>query len=345
MPDPRFALLAFFILVLTAVALFWPRVGVVQRLARLLRMTERVRVEDALKHLYDCETRGVTCTMASLAGTLEIGRGRALRILGRLQTLGLANSTAQGFTLSDAGRSYALRILRTHRLVERFLADRTGMAPVEWHTEAERLEHRLSQAETERLARRIGHPVYDPHGDPIPTAAGVMPEVVGVPLSSVLAGAVVTIVHLEDEPPEVYERLLGIGLSIDQTLRVSEATPERIGFTSDGRESSLAALLARNVTVVPLAAPVAEETGLTLADLGVGQSADVVGISPACQGPQRRRLLDLGVVPGTVIGAVMASAAGDPIAYDIRGAMIGLRRQQAAWIRVRRIVSTRDEAA
>jgi DtxR family Mn-dependent transcriptional regulator len=345
MPDPRLALLIFFILVLTAVALFWPRGGMVPRLARLVRMTERVRVEDALKHLYDCETRGVACTMASLAGTLEIGRGRALRILGRLQALGLTISTDQGFALSDAGRSYALRILRTHRLVERFLADRTGIAPGEWHAEAERLEHRLSEAETERLARRIGHPVYDPHGDPIPTAAGVMPEVIGSPLSSVPAGGAVTIVHLEDEPPEVYELLLGIGLSIDQTLRVTEATPERIRFTSGGRESALAATLARNVTVVPLAAPVAEETGRTLADLAVGQHAEVVGISLACQGPQRRRLLDLGVVPGTVISAVMASAAGDPIAYDIRGAMIGLRRQQAGWIRVRRIDPARDEAA
>ena len=62
-------------------------------------------------------------------------------------------------------------------------------------------------------------------------------------------------------------------------------------------------MLARNVTVVPLAAPVADEPGLTLADLAVGQQAEVVGISLACQGPQRRRLLDLGVVPGTVIWA------------------------------------------
>jgi len=345
MPDPRLALLTFFMLILAAIALFWPRGGIVQRLARLVRLTERVRVEDALKHLYDCESRGVACTMASLAGTLETGRGRALRILGRLQVLGLANSTDQGFTLSDAGRRYALRILRTHRLVERFLADRTGVAPGEWHAEAERLEHRLSEAETERLARRIGHPVYDPHGDPIPSATGFMPEVVGIPLSSIPEGAAVSIVHLEDEPPEVYERLLGLGLSIDQTLRVTETTPERIRFVSDGRESSLAAMLARNVTVVPLAAPVADEPGLTLADLAVGQQAEVVAISLACQGPQRRRLLDLGVVPGTVIWAMMASAAGDPIAYDIRGAMIGLRRQQAAWIRVRRVTSARDAAA
>jgi DtxR family Mn-dependent transcriptional regulator len=75
---------------------------------------------------------------------------------------------------------------------------------------------------------------------------------------------------------------------------------------------------------------------ITLDQLAVNESAAVVGISPACRGPQRRRLLDLGVVPGTEIRAVMRSAAGDPIAYDIRGALIALRHEQAEWIRVRR---------
>ena len=68
---------------------------------------------------------------------------------------------------------------------------------------------------------------------------------------------------------------------------------------------------------------------ITLDRLAVDESGAVVGISPACRGPQRRRLLDLGVVPGTEIRAVMRSAAGDPIAYDIRGALIALRREQA----------------
>ena len=90
----------------------------------------------------------------------------------------------QGFTLSDTGRAYALRVLRTHRLLERFLADRTGTRPAEWHLQAERREHQLSLDETERLARRMGHPLYDPHGDPIPTATGELPEARGTPLSA-----------------------------------------------------------------------------------------------------------------------------------------------------------------
>ncbi|NNL30398.1 MAG: ferrous iron transport protein A, partial [Gemmatimonadetes bacterium] len=72
----------------------------------------------------------------------------------------------------------------------------------------------------------------------------------------------------------------------------------------------------------------------TLVDLEPGESARVVGISPRCKGAQRRRLLDLGVVRGTVIEAAFRSAGGDPIAYRIRGALIALRHEQADWVRV-----------
>lgn len=346
MIDPLFALLAFGGVVLFAAVLFWPTSGLVARLSRLARMSERVRVEDALKHLYDAETRGVTCTPESLAGTLQVHSGRAVRILDRLQALGLAEPSAEGFVLTGSGRQYALRILRTHRLVERFLADRTGVPPRDWHDEAERWEHRLDEAATERLARRMGHPVYDPHGDPIPTSGGMLPESEGVPLHMVAPGSAAAVIHLEDEPVEVYQRLLTAGFSLGQVLRVLEVDPAKVRFVVDDRESSLATVLARNVTVRPLAGAEAD-LGATrsLADLEVGDSATVAGISAACQGPQRRRLLDLGVVPGTVVRAVMRSAAGDPIAYDIRGALIGLRHQQAEWIRVNDITRSGSAAA
>ena len=73
---------------------------------------------------------------------------------------------------------------------------------------------------------------------------------------------------------------------------------------------------------------------LTLADLGHGQSASVLGISSDIRGIERRRLLDLGVLPGTVVKAEMRSPSGDPTAYRIRDAVIGLRAEQACMINV-----------
>lgn len=68
----------------------------------------------------------------------------------------------------------------------------------------------------------------------------------------------------------------------------------------------------------------------------MGEVATVTGLSPACQGPQRRRLLDLGLVPGTRVTVEMRSPLRDPVAYRVRGAVIALRRHQADWVQVER---------
>lgn len=75
-----------------------------------------------------------------------------------------------------------------------------------------------------------------------------------------------------------------------------------------------------------------EENTITLRDLKPGQQAKVVNISQGCQGAERRRFMDLGIVPGTIIEAEMTSPSGDPTAYNIRGAVIALRREQAQFI-------------
>jgi DtxR family Mn-dependent transcriptional regulator len=74
----------------------------------------------------------------------------------------------------------------------------------------------------------------------------------------------------------------------------------------------------------------------TLADLEIGEQGEVVGISYLCRGIQRRRIMDLGVTPGTVISAEIRSAGGDPTGYGIRGAVIALRKNQAELIQVKR---------
>jgi Fe2+ transport system protein FeoA len=70
----------------------------------------------------------------------------------------------------------------------------------------------------------------------------------------------------------------------------------------------------------------------TLADLQPGESGIVVALHS--QGPERRRMMDLGMVPGTHITAEMNSPLGDPVAYRVRGALVALRQEQArlVWI-------------
>jgi len=99
----------------------------------------------------------------------------------------------------------------------------------------------------------------------------------------------------------------------------------------------LAPVVASNVSVMPIVAPVPEEAFERLSSLDLGQEARVTGLSALCRGVERRRLLDLGVVPGTVVSAELRSPGGDPTAYRIRGAMIALRRVQADLVHVQRL--------
>jgi len=120
-------------------------------------------------------------------------------------------------------------------------------------------------------------------------------------------------------------------------VEVLESQEGGVRIRSGGREQELEAMVARTVSVERLPEGTARDAGVeTLATLRPGESARVVRISPSCRGLQRRRLLDLGVVPGTRITAVLRSMSGDPVAYEIRGALIALRREQAEWIEVRR---------
>ena len=334
MPDPALALLVFFAFAGLAAVIVWPGRGLGPRLRRFARLTERVRLEDVLKQLYKLEYDRLPATPESVAGGARISRTQAIRLLQRLEEKELVTAGDAPFRLTDAGRAQALHIVRAHRIWERFLADRTGTRPEDWHGQAEAREHLLSVAQTEDLAAALGHPVYDPHGDPIPTASGEMPARSGMPLSALEPGERGLITHLEDEPREIYSELVALGLGLMSPVERLEGEAGRVRFRTGDRRHEVSSAVARNVTVEPAQEVDDPQWSRTLADVQPGESATVAAISPLCRGPARRRLLDLGVVPGTVVHARMRSAGGDPVAYDIRGALIALRREQAAQIRL-----------
>ena len=334
MTDPVLALLVFALLAAAVVGLFWPAGGLVGRIRRLTDLDERVRLEDAIKHIYRCQRTRQRCSLDSLAGRLGVSRARAATLISRLAELRLVRTPASGPALTADGERSAVQIVRTHRMWERYLADRTGVPAGEWHAEAERMEHSLSAAQVDALDARLGHPVWDPHGDPIPTPAGEMPPEPGFGLPGAEPGRTVEVLHLEDEPREIYDALLESGLSLGARLEIVERTDRAIRLRSHGRTRDLDPVTADNVTVRYLAEDEAADTTptTTLLDAPAGRTVRVASISRACQGAQRRRLLDLGLVPGTAVTPELTSAAGDPVAYRIRGALIALRRTQAGLI-------------
>src|SRR3989304_3362491 len=256
-----------------------------------LRSGGRVRIDDALKHLQHCEMSGLDPRLDGLAGALGGSPDHAARLLPDMHTQGLVQLSEGSIQLTEAGRERSLQLVRAHRLWERFLADQTGFAEQEWPPPA---------------AGRRGGPLR--RGEK--------------------AGQRLQVVHVEDEPEALFAELLGLGLHPGTELRLLQVSPERMQLEIAGERRQVSALAAANVTVLELP-PAEVPGGFRLSTLPVGQSARVIALLPACHGAERRRLQDLGLLPGTRVRAEFASPAGDPVAYRIRGALIALRHEQA----------------
>lgn len=310
--------------------LFWPQKGGLALFSKVKMNNQRVLLEDALKFLFDCEYKGNPRGINSIAGNLNIPTEKAGQLIERLLSMGLITMDHQTITLTETGRSYALRVIRVHRIWERYLADETSVAQTDWHHEADVLEHMVTMEDTERIAALMGNPAYDPHGDPIPTPGGQLPESKGLPLSSLKEGDIGRIIHIEDEPKSIYEQLVVEGLYPGMQVYVIKVSDNKITFAANGDECTLTPLFANHITVETITDQViVTEKKDLLSSLGIGEEAQVAGISPNCRGQQRRRLMDLGIVPGSLISAVMKSASGDPVGYRVMGTTIGIRKDQA----------------
>ena len=317
-------------------AVFLPRYGFLAWWRRARGLAARSQREDVLKHILKYEAAGRRPTLDSIAGALEIRAGRAAVLLQDLEEHGMVSFEEGNLCLKPAGREMALHIVRAHRLWESYLAEQTGVAEREWHQRAERQEHLLSPQEADALAARLGFPTRDPHGDEIPVPHGELPAEQGQPLHAVAENTSLLITHIEDEPKTVYAQLCAEGLRAGMRAYVIEKSAHRIRFWADGNVHVLAPVLANNISVVPspelAVKDLAEEQFLS--QLRPGQTGKVLGLTPACRGAERRRLLDLGFVSGTPVEVEMVSPGGDPTAYRVRGTVVALRREQAGLIRV-----------
>jgi len=302
------------------------------------RDAERILSEDALKYIYNCELENESPNLRGLAGQLNVTVDSAADLLSKLQQRTLIRLKDQSFHLTPAGNDYALHVIRAHRLWERYLADKTGVAEVEWHGRAEKLEHKLSREEADELWAKLGHPTHDPHGDPLPTSKGSVDSLHGFSLLSAQPGQRAQVIHIEDEPESIYAKLVALGIFPGMEVRVLEVEPDCVRILLEGSEKELNALEANNVTLESYSE---EETNFSsmsrLSDLRPGEKAEVALISRASRGSERRRFMDLGVLPGTVIAAELESPGGDPVAYRVRGALLALRRNQAEHVLVNRL--------
>ena len=335
--NPIFNLIIFVILSVLAYLLFRPTKGWFWMFKNNLKVNEKTVIEDVLKRLFHYENSSKKATIDSLTRSLKFNDGLIIDVLKEMSIKELIELDGEDLSLTNSGRDYALKIVRVHRLWEKYLAEKTGFDKLEWHDRAEDMEHHLSQEETNLLATQLGQPMYDPHGDPIPTRKGKVAEVKGDLLSKLPVNTVGRITHIEDEPDVIYKQILAENIHIGSQIRVIENNTKRIVFYSEGEEFILAPVVASNLTVeVFKKEEVVEEDMVRLSSLREGEIANILGISKECRGDARRRLLDLGFVKGTPIKIDLVRPLKNPKAYLVKGTSIALRDNQASKILIKK---------
>jgi DtxR family transcriptional regulator, Mn-dependent transcriptional regulator len=130
-----------------------------------------------------------------------------------------------GVTLTDAGQRIALEVIRHHRLIESYLSRMLGYSWDEVHEEAERLEHVISEAMEERMAKAMGYPITDPHGDPIPDREGNFLKLDAFPLSQLPDEQQAIIKRVVGQEPDLLRYLTEQGLTLSTRIKVVFKAP------------------------------------------------------------------------------------------------------------------------
>ncbi|MDP7275199.1 MAG: metal-dependent transcriptional regulator [Planctomycetaceae bacterium] len=178
-----------------------------------------------------------------LSLALSVSPGTVTSMQKTLSDAGLAEYRPyEGVCLTEAGRTLAVRMLRRHRLIEQFLVETLGLSWDQVHEEAEHMEHAVSDVLVDRIDEFLGRPQSDPHGDPIPTADGKLPEHVSdaVTLDSCTVGSGVRIVRVINQGTEFLQFLTHNGVALGVEGRV----------LSNNREAGLVTLEIDGAAVV-----------------------------------------------------------------------------------------------
>jgi DtxR family Mn-dependent transcriptional regulator len=190
-------------------------------------MTSTESREEYLEAIFKLGETPGGATVTRIAQELGVKPASVSQMTARLAKDGLVSreSLRSPISLTDKGRSEAVRLVRRHRLSERFLTDYLDLPWDRVHEEACRLEHVLSDEAEASLARRLGHPVTCPHGRPIPyDAADQVPEAARC-LADVGPGGECRVSHISDEGGEFLRYLASCGLQPGRIVRVERVVP------------------------------------------------------------------------------------------------------------------------
>jgi DtxR family Mn-dependent transcriptional regulator len=183
-------------------------------------------MQDYVKEIYKLRLEGKRATTSAIAERMGVRPPSVTAMVKRLSALGLAeHAPYRGVELTPAGERVALEIIRHHRLLELYLTQALGLSLDEVHSEADRLEHALSEELEARIDRSLGYPTHDPHGDPIPDAKLRLDRKRLRTLASLEPGDEATIERVPDGDDELLRYLAKLALVPGKKVKLRSAEP------------------------------------------------------------------------------------------------------------------------
>jgi DtxR family transcriptional regulator, Mn-dependent transcriptional regulator len=286
------------------------------------------RTEEYLEAIYKEQSKGTPASTSLLAKNLGVSPPAVTDMLRHLELRGLINHEPnKGATLTDIGQDKALRVVRRHRLWERFLVDVLGMKWDAVHDEACKLEHVASPEITERLAGILGDVDTCPHGHSIPDKDGNIKAEKALPLTNFRPEQKVCIVAIDVEDTEILKKVESLGLRPKVAVKILKKKADgSMELEAGKKKHQLSAELAAVLLAEPVTPQMQSEAQMPLSQLAAGHS----GVLTSYKGErdQLGRCLSLGFTPGSVV-KMLENYSGCPVLVKVHDTQVALGRELA----------------
>ena len=210
------------------------------------------QIENYIKNIYKIQSQEGKVTTSSLSKNLNISPASVSEMIKKLAEEGtLTHTPYKGVELTEEGKHLALRIIRKHRLWEMFLVDVLKFRWDEIDEEAEKFEHIMSDKMEDKIDHVLGHPLIDPHGDPIPTKEGEIICSMNYPLLEANEGTTVRVLRVSDADSELLQYVSSIGICLNKEIHVQQKMKfdGSLLITVDKKEINVSPKIAESIFV------------------------------------------------------------------------------------------------